>query len=211
MNETFLTPVDLKKRLERILPSQQFLKMEGLGMEVPFFICPFKPKDYNDVQNVIGQIINILKNRGVNVLELNLYHIVIDILKQQEILEPLFELEPQTSKSAFLEQLQSSLDYEEFLIPYIRELLESSPPFDLIFLTGLGETFPYLRTHTLLNNLHSVICNKPLVAFYPGDYTYSESDGQSMRLFNVLSNDKYYRAFNILFYDIQDETDATEN
>ena len=211
MNKTFLTPVDLKKKLEKILPSQQFLKMEGLGMEVPFFICPFLPKDYNDVQNVISQIKSFLKNKGVNVLELNLYHIVIDILKQQEILEPLFEMEQGASKSEFQEQLQSSLDYDEFFIPRIQEILNSSPDCDIVFLTGIGETFPYLRTHTLLNNLQSVICNQPLVVFYPGAYVYTEGDGQSLSLFDLLSNDKYYRAFNILLYDIQDEANSTEN
>ena len=72
---------------------------------------------------------------------------------------------------------------------------ESAQPgkHDLILLSGVGSVWPLLRSHTLLNNLHPVMGNTPLVMFYPGRY-----DGQSLRLFGKLKNDNYYRAFKLV-------------
>ena len=61
---------------------------------------------------------------------------------------------------------------------------------DLLLLWNVGAVFPMLRTHTLLSALHPHIKDTPLVMFYPGKY-----DGYSLRLFNKLSEDHYYRAF----------------
>jgi hypothetical protein len=49
-----------------------------------------------------------------------------------------------------------------------------------------------LRAHALLNNLHTVMGQTPLVIFYPGRY-----DEQSLRLFGKLKNNHYYRAFRL--------------
>ena len=56
-----------------------------------------------------------------------------------------------------------------------------------------GSAWPLLRAHTLLNNLHTVMGQTPLVLFYPGRY-----DGQSLRLFGKLKNTNYYRAFKLV-------------
>ena len=58
---------------------------------------------------------------------------------------------------------------------------------------GSGSVYPLLRAHTLLNNLHAVMGRTPLVLFYPGRY-----DGQALRLFGILQNDNYYRAFTLV-------------
>ena len=64
---------------------------------------------------------------------------------------------------------------------------------DLILVTGIGSAYPLLRTHNLLNNLHSLMGRTPLVLFYPGIY-----DGQSLRLFGSLKDNPYYRAFRLV-------------
>ena len=64
---------------------------------------------------------------------------------------------------------------------------------DLIMITGVGSVFPMLRTHTLLSALHSHLNHTPLLMFFPGRY-----DGYSLRLFNKLSDDHYYRAFRLV-------------
>ena len=46
---------------------------------------------------------------------------------------------------------------------------------DLVLVSGVGSVWPLLRSHTLLNNLHSSHGKTPLVMFYPGRY-----DGQSL-------------------------------
>ena len=69
--------------------------------------------------------------------------------------------------------------------------------FDILFITGVGEVFPYIRSHTVLNNLQSTAKDHPTLMFFPGEYTHSLETGASLDLFGRLHDDKYYRAFNI--------------
>jgi len=64
---------------------------------------------------------------------------------------------------------------------------------DVLILSGVGSAYPMLRTHTLLSALHPLVGRTPLLMFYPGRY-----DGYSLRLFNKLSEDHYYRAFRLV-------------
>jgi hypothetical protein len=73
-----------------------------------------------------------------------------------------------------------------------------------VLLSGVGNAYPLLRSHTLLNNLHSIMGQTPLVMFYPGKY-----DQTSLRLFGKSGttggahhgrsrNANYYRAFRLV-------------
>jgi hypothetical protein len=64
---------------------------------------------------------------------------------------------------------------------------------DVMLLWNVGAVYPMLRTHTLLSALHPHMKDTPLVMFYPGKY-----DGYSLRLFNTLAEDHYYRAFRLV-------------
>ena len=77
----------------------------------------------------------------------------------------------------------------------------SQTEFDVLFLSGIGEIFPYIRSHNVLNNLQSTAKTKPTILFFPGEYRHSLEQGASLELFGLLHDDKYYRAFNI--YEIQ--------
>jgi len=70
--------------------------------------------------------------------------------------------------------------------------------FDIFFLTGIGEVFPFIRSHNVLNNLQSVVTGKPMLMFFPGRYEQSDTLGSSLVLFGRLKDDQYYRAKNIL-------------
>jgi hypothetical protein len=94
------------------------------------------------------------------------------------------------------ELLQSVLDSEHHLIPAIAEKMHNED-FDVMFITGVGEVFPYIRSHTVLNNLQSAAKDKPTIMFFPGDYSQSDEKGSSLNLFGNLLDDNYYRAFNI--------------
>ena len=74
--------------------------------------------------------------------------------------------------------------------------------FDVMFISGVGEVFPYIRSHNVLNNLQSTAKEKPTVMFFPGAYIHSLEGGASLDLFGKLQDDKYYRAFNIYHYEI---------
>ena len=99
-------------------------------------------------------------------------------------------------KDGLLELLQNVLDIKTHLIPAIAERLAQTD-YDVLFLTGIGEVFPYIRSHNVLNNLQSTAKAKPTVMFFPGEYRHSLEQGASLELFGMLHDDKYYRAFNI--------------
>jgi hypothetical protein len=88
------------------------------------------------------------------------------------------------------------LDPETNLVPAIATKLKNND-FDILFLSGVGEVFPYIRSHHVLNNLQSTAKEKPTLMFFPGAYTHTLESGASLDLFDRLHDDKYYRAFNI--------------
>lgn len=184
-----------------VISSQRFLNKQGLGNEVPFFICPFPPKEAVEVQQRRHQLVKRLGHEGVQVLEIDLYDLSIDILKERDVWHQLIEREDSFSKAQIKELLQGVLDPEAHLIPAIATKLAGSN-FDVLFLSGVGEVFPYIRSHNVLNNLQSTAKEKPTVMFFPGVYTHSLEAGASLDLFGRLRDDKYYRAFNIFHYEV---------
>ena len=183
--------------LLRVLSSQRFLRNEGLNNEVPFHICPFDPEIAADMAQASKQLANELADQGVCVLGINLYDLVVEILKEEGDWEWLIENEPTLSREELKEELQGILDTESVLIPAIVKKMKGSA-FDVMFITGVGEVFPYIRSHNILNNLQRVAKEQPTLMFFPGKYQHSLASGASLRLFDKLQDDKYYRAFNIL-------------
>ena len=192
---------DRYNHLVAAISSERFLKMQGLGNEVPFFICPFKPQEFKDMSDIYVNLVNTLRNKGIRVLRINLYDLTIEILKKRGIWDQVLENEQSLSKDEFRELLQGVLDPETHLIPAIADKMAEGD-FDVMFITGVGEVFPYIRSHTVLNNLQSTAKEKPTVMFFPGEYKHSLEEGASLDLFGRLHDDKYYRAFNIYHYQI---------
>lgn len=187
-----------EQHLLSVLSSKRFLEMGGLGNEVPFFIYPYEPEDALTVAAAIKRIKNRLKlDHGVTVLEINLYDLTVNMLKDRGVWDRLLKLEIEQGKDAFLKPLQNMLDPSTKVVPAIKQQLDSAP-YDILFLTGIGEVFPYIRSHNVLNNLQTVVTVKPMLVFFPGDYKQSGSAGSSLVLFGRLKDDNYYRAFDIL-------------
>ncbi len=179
-----------------VLSGKRFLQKEGLGNEVPFFICPFEASISVEVLRLEKQLVNRLAQSGIRVLEINLYDLSIEMLKERGIWEQILEIEPSVSKDELKELLQGVLDPEANLVPAIADLLKNNE-FEMLFLTGVGEIFPIIRSHHVLNNLQSTAKEKPTLMFFPGTYTHTLATGASLDLFERLHDDKYYRAFNI--------------
>jgi len=187
---------DRFQHLFAVISSQRFLNNQGLGNEVPFFICPYMPEESVEMERWKPRLVNRLEQAGIRILEINLYDLSIEILKERGIWEQIIEIEDSVSKEQFKELLQGVLDPEAHLIPAIAAKLASTD-FDVLFLSGVGEVFPYIRSHNVLNNLQSKAKERPTVMFFPGAYTHSLESGASLDLFGRLHDDKYYRAFNI--------------
>lgn len=189
-------PAQQEERLFAILSGDRFLRMRGLG-EIPFFIYPYDPHAAIEVEAARKRIVNRLGAQGRTVREIDLYDLSVDLLKARGDWDEVLAVEPEMDKADFAEMLRAMLEPEEQLAPAIRARLEAGPDFDLVLLTGIGEVFPYIRTHTVLNNLQSVVTDRPLLVFFPGEYTSSTSLGSSLVLFGLLKDDQFYRAKDI--------------
>jgi hypothetical protein len=185
-----------RDHLFAVISGSRFLNKQGLGNEVPFFICPFDPNIQVEMDRLQRQLAKHLEQNGVRILAINLYDLSIEILKERDIWEQLLDMEPSVSKEQLKELLQGVLDPETNLVPAIADKLACTT-YDVLFLSGIGEVFPYIRSHNVLNNLQSTAKERPTVMFFPGEYTHSLSSGASLDLFGKLHDDKYYRAFNI--------------
>ncbi|MGH3402817.1 MAG: DUF1788 domain-containing protein [Streptosporangiaceae bacterium] len=195
-----MTRMELSKQEEHlfaVLSSQRFLQMAGLSNEVPFFIYPYAPEDALEVAKSKKRIKNRLSNKGIEVLEVNLYDLSVVLLKERGVWDRLLALEPEQDKGDFREMLQGMLDPQLHIAPAIRAKL-AERNFDIFFLTGIGEVFPYIRSHNVLNNLQSIVTGRPMLMFFPGRYEQSSTLGSSLVLFGRLKDDQYYRAKNIL-------------
>jgi len=184
---------DLEKKFVRLyenLTNEKFLNMQALGGEIPFYIFPYDPKLHNEVEKRVLQLKNRLKHSGISVLEINLFDLSLEILKSRGVLEKIVENEKTLGKSKLFKTLQALLDSETKIVPKIKEEVKKNPS-KILFLTGIGEVFPFIRSHTILNNLQNVVKDRPTVMFFPGTYT------KELSLFGRLKDDNYYRAFNL--------------
>lgn len=189
------------EHLLAVVSSQRFLTKQGLGNEVPFFIYPFDPAHAPEVSEHVGLLVKQLQKRGKEVLLIDLYDLAISILRERGIFDEILAIERDSTKAELKELLQGVLDPAAHLIPRIAELIKTTPH-DIIFITGVGEVYPYIRSHNVLNNLQSTAKDRPTLMFFPGRYTHALATGASLDLFGTLHDDKYYRAFNILNYEV---------
>ena len=188
------------KHLMAIIESPKFLLKQGLGNDLPFYIYPFKPSLYNAVTDLKNKLIENLSKNKIKVCEINLFELSIKILKSRNLLDDLFGQESSLAKDEVKELLQNVLNPENYLIPELTNLL-TGQDYQVLFITGIGEVYPFIRSHNVLNNLQSTVSSKPMILFFPGKYTHSKTNGASLDLFEILHDDRYYRAFNIFHCD----------
>jgi hypothetical protein len=184
------------QHLLAVIGSDRFLKMQSLNNEIPFYICPYKAQDAVEMERLQQQLSNKLDQLGVRVLNINLYDLSIDHLQHEGDWDWYLSNETSMPKTKLLDELQSMLDVESVVIPAITAQMAKNE-FDVMFIGGVGEVFPFIRSHNVLNNLQKVAKHKPTVMFFPGEYTHSLEGGAALELFGRLRDDKYYRAFNI--------------
>ena len=188
------------ERLNEIAPrvtSEAFLSSRGIGNEIACYIFDYEPEDELKVREQIGLIKKEIGKRRpqMRLLHLDLLDVVVAYLKKRGLMDKALKLEAAKGDAAVLKALAGPLSAEK-----IRDFIatEHCPAAqDLILLSGVGAAWPMLRAHSLLNSLHAVIGQTPLVMFYPGSF-----DGTTLRLFGQIDTGSekpgkkpYYRAF----------------
>ena len=188
---------DIYTRLDEILPritEADFRKNKGLANEIKFYIFDYNP----EYELLVRDRVKFIKEKaktsyGLNIVEFDLYEIILELLESKGYLKKNFQIEEKKgSKQVFnatKKTLRLTLD-NDLVVKYIENRLDNS---DIVFITGVGKAWPIIRSHTILNNLHRIIEEQPLIMFFPGNY-----DGGSLMLFNYLKDDNYYRAFELI-------------
>ncbi|MER8027059.1 DUF1788 domain-containing protein [Glutamicibacter protophormiae] len=188
------TSAQQEEHLFKVLSSERFLKMEGLGNEVAHFIYDYDPSRALEVAQAKKRIKTKLETElGIKVFEINLYDLCVELLKKRNVWDRVLAAEATMDKPEFLKLLQNMLDPQTHLAPAIKELM-AGESFQILFLTGIGEVFPFVRSHTVLNNLQTVVSDKPMLLFFPGRYDVSATQGSALVLFGQLKDDSFYRA-----------------
>ena len=188
----------LEERLdqaEAMIKKPSFRKNKGLGNEVGYYIFDYPPEQELLVRERVEYIRkkNEQSDDEYRIVVFDLYEIIIEILKEKGYLEKCYEFEKKRGFDRITKAVGNMLRItakDSLIVNYIRE---RTPEKAIVFLVGIGKCYPILRSHTVLNNLHQVIDNIPVVMFYPGKY-----DGQELILFGEIKDDNYYRAFKLV-------------
>jgi hypothetical protein len=186
-----------EERLNQILPrlvSPDVLSNQGAGGEIGFWIFDYPPEEEMAMRAWLADVIEPGLRKQVPAVRfqtVDLFQLVVDLLDERKLFDKACEMQASKGDAAVLASLRSVLK-EDRLAARMTEKMDVTQ-LDLLIVKGVGAVYPLLRTHTLLSALHPHMRDTPLLMLYPGTY-----NGQSLSLFNTLSDDNYYRAFRLV-------------
>jgi hypothetical protein len=179
--------------IEKRITEEGFLQRKGLGNEIPFYVFDYPPEEELKMREYISFILERMNQQHAHIrlLHIKLFDLMVQHLRERGNLDKAFTLEAENGSQALWDALSASVKPDRFigLLDEKNHLAE----YDIIFISGVGTIWPWVRAHSLLNNLQSVTGNASVVLFYPGVYT-----GQSFKLFDRLETNNYYRAFRLV-------------
>lgn len=181
---------DIKERLDSLrihIQEPEFLEGKGLSNEVNIRIFCYDAAEEMTVRQFIDQITTD-QTLACHLVECNLYETFLELCDDIDITDAIAEMEESDGKEFLLEQLHSAISEGEFI-----EKIQYAPhrSGDVLLLTGVGDAFPFMRVHSLLEALQPYFSDIPILVMYPGTF-----DGSYVRLFDKLTPNPYYRAFN---------------
>ncbi len=183
---------DIKKELDRIkgrISDEIFLTNKGMSNEVGIHVFSYSPQYELIVRDYIDRLIDT-RSEIYRIVKFDLFEIFIEILEDKRVLASVSSLEDKKGKEYLLTQLQKVVTQEAFIN---KMKYEPHKIGDVLFITGVGKVYPFMRSHKLLESMQQVFFDVPIVLFYPGEFT-----GQSLNLFEKFHDENYYRAFNLL-------------
>lgn len=183
---------EIKERLDKVralIQEPDFLEGKGLSNEVNIRIFCYDPEDEMAVRHFANQL-ETDQTLNCNLKICNLYQIFLSICEEMDIIDAIPEMEETDGRDYLLEQLDYAIGNGEFVE---KIYYEPRKPGDVLLLTGVGEAYPFIRIHSLLEALQPHISDIPILVFYPGEF-----DGRHVKLFNRLKPNDYYRAFNVV-------------
>lgn len=190
--------MEFNERLDKIwsrISDEDFLANRGVANEVRYYVFDYEPCD----EMIIREKIKALKKQnnpeldGFQIIEFDLYDMIIEILEEKGYLDKCIKFEEQKGMEYLYTAVTKMLRLTNDDNLIVNRIVENTPNNAVVFLTGVGKVFPFVRSHNVMNNLHQVLDNVPVVMFYPGTW-----NGQSLSLFGTITDGNYYRAFPLI-------------
>lgn len=193
-----LTLEERLDQVEVVLKKPSFRQNKGLSNEVGYYIFDYPPEKEMLVRERVEYIRKKYESApdGFRIVVFDLYDIIMDTLEQKGYLQKTYDMEEKRGLDRVVKAVSNTMRVTAADSLIVRHIQENTPENAVIFLTGIGKCFPLLRAHTVLNNLHQVVDQVPVVMFYPGRY-----DGQELILFGEIKDDNYYRAFRLVDWE----------
>ena len=175
-------------QLRKMIQTEDFLWGKGLSNEINIRIFCYKPGEEMAVRHFIQQI-STDQSLNCSLKVFNLYDIFLECCEDLDIMDTIPEMEEEDGSEFLLEQLRTAVGLEQYIekIQYCGHRRGR----DVLMITGVGEVFPFMRVHSLLEALQPYFTDIPIVVMYPGEF-----DGHQLKLFGELTPSDYYRAFN---------------
>lgn len=189
--------VPLKKKFQDLrekIQTQSFQENRGLSNEVGYYIFDYDPEKELYVRGEIGDIIRQEKAAptGVTIQVFDLFTIMLTIVDQFGYREAFIDLEKSNGITQVIDWMNNIMEMNEehnLVVQYISDHLNKDGP-TIVFITGVGQAYPIIRAHKVLNTMTQVIDQIPVMMFYPGNY-----NSVRLQAFGELQEDNYYRAF----------------
>jgi hypothetical protein len=184
----------LQNRLDLILErieSPNFLKNDGLGNEIGFWVFDYPAKFELLVRDHLKHLEEKLIKRNRKFVHLNIFKVLISMLEERNLFERACLREKQVGLDGLRKTLAGPLSQEK-VAQFIANKYQPSE-LELVLLSGLGSAWPLVRGHELLSALQDVMGSTPLVLFYPGEYS-----GRDLYPFGMIESKNYYRAFKLV-------------
>lgn len=202
MNTRPSDELTLTERFEtayRVMRSSNFLEMKGQIGEVPYFVLAYRPSDEPHVAGEHRRLIKRLRNDGIEVCDIDLWKLATDLWEETGQWEQILDHERALSKDTFGEAVGNVISPRDHLAPRIAQTVaEQQPRPQVVMLSNVGRLFPLVRAHTVLNTLQPLLADLPVVLVFPGEFRQSPTQGSALILFDRLTDDDYYRAFDLL-------------
>lgn len=175
--------------LRKLMQSHEFLEGKGLSNEVNIRIFCYDPKEEMTVRHFTEKL-RVDEKLSCRIIEYNLYRVFLAICDGKSITSKIPPVENTKGKKYLLSHMERIAKNTNFV-----EKMKYEPHTigDVILITGVGEAFPFIRVHSLLDAMQPYFSDVPIIVMYPGTF-----DGRYVKLFDKLTPNPYYRAFNIV-------------
>ncbi|ERL65761.1 DUF1788 domain-containing protein [Schleiferilactobacillus shenzhenensis] len=181
------------EHLRERIKTKSFQENKGLSNEVGYYLFDYPPERELYVRDQISDIAHqsTIATIGADVHVFNLFDIMLGVVDQLGYRDAFYELEETDGMDQVIDQMNNILEMNEEhnrIVQAIQDQLTDEPT--ILFITGIGQVYPAIRAHKVLNTMTQVIDQIPVMMFYPGNY-----NSVRLQAFGELQENNYYRAF----------------